>query len=161
MRGEHTPETEEYGIKSFVYRARRPFHPQRFYDFINSEWKGVVRSKGYFWLASNPEFAASWSQAGAMARHGVACYWWATVPDEHWPEDQQSRDEIIRNWDERTGDARQEIVMIGMDMDEQGLIQQFDQCLLTDVEMAGGPEQWKLMVNPFPEWENLEQSSDN
>lgn len=161
LRGEHTPETEEYGIKSFVYRARRPFHPQRFYDFINSEWKGVVRSKGYFWLASNPEFAASWSQAGAMARHGVAGYWWATVPDEHWPEDQQSRDEIIRNWDEHTGDARQEIVMIGMDMDEQGLIQQFDQCLLTDVEMAGGAEQWKLMVNPFPEWENLEQSSDN
>ncbi|WP_166171506.1 zinc metallochaperone GTPase ZigA [Acinetobacter sp. SA01] len=161
LRGEHTPETEEYGIKSFVYRARRPFHPQRFYDFINSEWQGVVRSKGFFWLASNPEFAASWSQAGAMARHGVAGYWWATVPDEYWPEDQQSRDEIIKNWDERTGDARQEIVLIGMDMDEHSLIQQFDQCLLTDEEMAGGPEQWKLMLNPFPDWENLGQSLDN
>lgn len=64
-------------LKSFVYRARRPFLPQRFYDFINSEWQGVVRSKGFFWLASKPEFAASWSQAGAMARHGVAGYWWS------------------------------------------------------------------------------------
>lgn len=94
LRGEHTPETEEYGIGSFVYRARKPFHPQRFFDFVNSEWQGVIRSKGFFWLACNPEFAGSWSQAGAMARHGVAGYWWAAVPDEHWPEDQSSRDAI-------------------------------------------------------------------
>lgn len=152
LRGEHTPETEQYGINNFVYRARRPFHPQRFFDFINSEWKGVIRSKGFFWLASNPEFAGSWSQAGAMARHGVAGYWWAAVPDEHWPADQQSRDAIQQSWDAQTGDARQEIVLIGMQMDQSELIRQFDDCLLNDDEMALGAEKWQEFENPFSGW---------
>lgn len=152
LRGEHTPETEQYGINNFVYRARRPFHPQRFFDFINSEWKGVIRSKGFFWLASNPEFAGSWSQAGAMARHGVAGYWWAAVPDEHWPTDQQSRDAIQQSWDAQTGDARQEIVLIGMQMDQSVLIRQFDDCLLNDDEMALGAEKWQEFENPFSGW---------
>ena len=152
LRGEHTPETEQYGINNFVYRARRPFHPKRFFDFINSEWKGVIRSKGFFWLASNPEFAGSWSQAGAMARHGVAGYWWAAVPDEHWPTDQQSRDVIQQSWDAQTGDARQEIVLIGMQMDQSELIRQFDDCLLNDDEMALGAEKWQEFENPFSGW---------
>ncbi|MEN8319720.1 zinc metallochaperone GTPase ZigA [Acinetobacter junii] len=155
LRGEHTPETEEYGISSFVYRARKPFHPQRFFDFVNSEWKGVIRSKGFFWLASNPEFAGSWSQAGAMARHGVAGYWWAAVPDEHWPEDQNSRDAIERNWDDLTGDARQEIVLIGMDMDQDALTAQFDACLLTEDEMALGANEWEQFDNPFTGWTDM------
>ncbi|TVT81645.1 zinc metallochaperone GTPase ZigA [Acinetobacter colistiniresistens] len=155
LRGEHNPETEEYGIASFVYRARRPFHPQRFFDFVNSEWQGVIRSKGFFWLASNPEFAGSWSQAGAMARHGVAGYWWAAVPDEHWPEDQQSRDAIENNWDDVTGDARQEIVLIGMEMDQAKLSAQFNACLLTDTEMALGVDEWQKLENPFIEWHDL------
>ncbi len=155
LRGEHVPETQEYGISSFVYRARRPFHPQRFYDFINTEWKGVVRSKGFFWLASNPELAGSWSQAGAMARHGLAGYWWASIPKEEWPEDQQNLDIIESNWDMSTGDARQEIVLIGMKMDELDIIDKFNHCLLNDEEMAQGPENWKLMDNPFIEWTDL------
>lgn len=152
LRGEHTPETEQYGINNFVYRARRPFHPKRFFDFINSEWRGVIRSKGFFWLASNPEFAGSWSQAGAMARHGVAGYWWAAVPDEHWPTDQQSRDVIQQSWDAQTGDARQEIVLIGMQMDQSELIRQFDACLLNDDEMTLGAEKWQEFENPFSGW---------
>lgn len=155
LRGEHTPETEEYGISSFVYKARKPFHPQRFFDFVNSEWQGVIRSKGFFWLASNPEFAGSWSQAGAMARHGLAGYWWAAVPDEHWPEDQNSRDAIERNWDDLTGDARQEIVLIGMDMDQDALTAQFDACLLTDDEMALGANEWEQFDNPFTGWTDM------
>lgn len=155
LRGEHTPETEEYGISSFVYRARKPFHPQRFFDFVNSEWQCVIRSKGFFWLASNPEFAGSWSQAGAMARHSVAGYWWAAVPDEHWPEDQNSRDAIEKNWDDLTGDARQEIVLIGMDMDQAALTAQFDACLLTDDEMALGAKEWELFDNPFTGWTEM------
>ncbi|WP_336936158.1 zinc metallochaperone GTPase ZigA [Acinetobacter beijerinckii] len=155
LRGEHTPETEEYGIGSFVYRARKPFHPQRFFDFVNSEWQGVIRSKGFFWLACNPEFAGSWSQAGAMARHGVAGYWWSAVPDEHWPEDQSSRDAIEKSWDDLTGDARQEIVLIGMDMDQAALTAQFDACLLTDDEMALGAKEWELFDNPFTGWTDM------
>ena len=155
LRGEHKPETEEYGISSFVYRARRPFHPQRFYDFINTEWRGVVRSKGFIWLAAYPTIAGSWSQAGAMARHGVAGYWWATIPEDKWPQDRQSRDIISDNWDTRTGDARQEIVLIGMEMDQTNLVSQFEACLLTDEEMAQGPEQWQLMENPFTAWIDL------
>ncbi|WP_424203700.1 zinc metallochaperone GTPase ZigA [Acinetobacter venetianus] len=155
LRGEHTPETEEYGIQSFVYRARRPFHPQRFFDFINSEWKGVIRSKGFFWLASDPEFAGSWSQAGAMARHGVAGYWWAAVPDEHWPEDPQSREAIQKNWNDQTGDARQEIVLIGMEMDQEDLIQRFDACLLDENEILLGVETWQNFENPFHGWTDM------
>jgi G3E family GTPase len=155
LRGEHTPETEEYGIQSFVYRSRRPFHPQRFFDFINSEWKGVIRSKGFFWLASEPEFAGSWSQAGAMARHGVAGYWWAAVPDEHWPEDPQSREAIQKNWNDQTGDARQEIVLIGMEMDQDDLIRRFDACLLDDNEMLLGVETWQNFENPFHGWTDM------
>ena len=155
LRGEHVPETQEYGISSFVYRARRPFHPQRFYDFINTEWKGVIRSKGFFWLASNPELAGSWSQAGAMARYGLAGHWWATIAKEEWPEDEQNLDIIESNWDANTGDARQEIVLIGMEMDEVNIIDKFNHCLLNDEEMAQGPESWQLMNNPFSEWADL------
>ncbi|MFA3202180.1 zinc metallochaperone GTPase ZigA [Acinetobacter baumannii] len=149
LRGEHTPETEEYGISSFVYRARRPFHPERFYDLVQAEWPGVVRSKGFFWLAAEPTLAYSWSQAGAMARHGLAGYWWAAVAEEDWPSDLASIEEIKKNWDARTGDARQELVLIGMQMDEQALIQRLDSCLLSDEEMALGPQVWQNWPNPF------------
>lgn len=153
LRGTHTPETEEYGIHSFVYRARRPFHPQRFFELVESEWPGVVRSKGYFWLASHPQLAGSWSQAGAVARHGVAGYWWAAVPDEQWPQDPESVAFIRAKWDEQVGDARQELVLIGMDMDEAELRARLDGCLLDDAEMAQGPEAWSTWGNPFSGWD--------
>ncbi|MEN5264763.1 zinc metallochaperone GTPase ZigA [Stenotrophomonas sp. TWI587] len=152
MRGTHTSETEEYGIRNFVYRARRPFHPQRFFDWVDHEWPGVVRSKGYFWLASHPTLAASWSQAGAVARHGPVGYWWAAVPEERWPQDPESVALIRAKWDERVGDARQELVLIGVDMDEDGLRARFDACLLTDAEMAQGPTAWASWHNPFRDW---------
>lgn len=153
LRGTHTPETEEYGISNFVYRARRPFHPQRFFDLVESEWPGVVRSKGYFWLASYPTLAGSWSQAGAVARHGPAGHWWAAVPPERWPQDPEYVAFIRAKWDDRVGDARQELVLIGMEMDETALRERFDACLLTDAEMAEGPEEWQTWHTPFPGWE--------
>ncbi|WP_082783525.1 zinc metallochaperone GTPase ZigA [Snodgrassella sp. CFCC 13594] len=156
LRGTHTPETEEYGITNFVYRARRPFHPQRLWDWINTDWPGVVRSKGYFWLASEPALAGTWSQAGAVARHGVAGYWWAAVERTEWPQDPESLAFIRSHWDEEVGDARQEWVMIGMDMDEAALRSGFDGCLLTDAEMAAGVETWQQWPCPFDEWRHHE-----
>lgn len=154
LRGEHTPETEEYGIHSFVFRARRPFHPDRFWNVIENDMKGIVRSKGFFWLASRPEHAGSWSQAGGVSRQGLAGMWWASVPQQHWPEDQASRDYIMQNWEGDTGDARQELVFIGMNMDEPQLRLKLEQALLTDEEMQAGPDSWVKLHDPFQPWFN-------
>lgn len=154
LRGSHTPETEEYGIGSFVYRARRPFHPQRFFTLVNREWPGVVRSKGFFWLACVPAMAGQWSQAGAVARHGPAGYWWAAVAPEQWPDDPESVALIRSKWDEQVGDARQELVLIGMQMDQNALCAALDACLLNDEEMAQGPAVWETWPNPFEGWES-------
>ncbi len=152
LRGEHTPETEEYGITNFVYRARRPFHPGRLYPLFEDKWPGVIRSKGFFWLATRPGYAGFWSQAGGVGRHGLAGQWWAAIPRERWPQDPDSLASIRQNWLEDVGDARQELVMIGIGMDEAGLRKRFDDCLLTDEEMAQGPKVWFWYSDPFPQW---------
>lgn len=146
LRGEHTPETEEYGIESFVYSARRPFHPQRFFEYIKSEWVGVIRSKGFFWVASHPTMALSWSQAGAGARHGMAGYWWNSVPKEEWSTDPEFLTELKKHWDDKVGDARQELVIIGMQMNREDITKQLDACLLTNEEMY---LDWQHFENPF------------
>jgi G3E family GTPase len=160
MRGEHVPETIEYGIGSFTYQARRPFHPQRFWDLIHSEWAGVLRSKGFFWLASRPELAGSWSQAGGACRHGPAGYWWDAVPQSHWPEDPEHRARILEKSQGEWGDRRQELVFIGMDMDEAGIRARLDACLLTDAEMALGRAGWMKFPDPFPAWERQLDDAD-
>ena len=154
LRGEHTPETEEYGIHNFVFRARRPFHPDRFLNVIENDMKGIVRSKGFFWLASRPRHAGSWSQAGGVSRQGLAGMWWVNVPQQHWPEDRESRDYIIQNWAEDTGDARQELVFIGIGMDEPQLRLKLNSALLTDEEMQAGPDSWATLHDPFQPWFN-------
>ncbi|WP_336999108.1 zinc metallochaperone GTPase ZigA [Pantoea agglomerans] len=152
LRGEHQPESEEYGIRNFVYRARRPFHPQRFWHAVNHQLDGVIRSKGYFWLASRPEYAAMWSQAGAVARQGYAGRWWVSVPRTEWPQDADSLKFIAEQWQEGTGDARQELVFIGIEMDEKSVRAALDHALLTPQEMAAGPEQWLTLADPVPVW---------
>ena len=153
IRGEHTPETEEYGIGSFVYRARRPFHPARFAEALKSDWPGnVLRSKGFFWLASRPDAAGEWSQAGGIVRHGPAGMWWAAVPRKHWPEDPEHRARIEAVFDGEYGDRRQEIVFIGQHLEPTETRKILDRCLLTAVEMDAGPKVWKTFDDPFPKW---------
>jgi G3E family GTPase len=153
LRGEHVPETEEYGISSFVYRARRPFNPERLWQFITQGWPGVVRSKGFFWLASRMDIAGVWSQAGRACHALPGGLWWAAVQAEEWPEAGEDRDAILQDWAEPFGDRRQEIVLIGRNMDRERLIQGFDACLLTDAEMAQGTAAWAAYTDPFPAWE--------
>jgi len=152
LRGEHTPETEEYGISSFAYRAFRPFHPARFWQVMENKLNGVIRSKGYFWLANRVEYAGSWSQAGGVARQGLGGRWWASVPKENWPTDKESLEAIMANWHEGSGDARQELVFIGMQLNEAELRAELNYALLTDKEMAEGPEQWRRYPDPVESW---------
>lgn len=153
IRGEHTPETEEYGISSFVYRARRPFHPARFAEALKTDWPGdVMRSKGFFWLASRNNAAGEWSQAGGVTRHGPAGIWWAAAPREHWPEDLEYRARIEAEFDGEYGDRRQEIVFIGQNLEPEQTREILDRCLLDDTEMAAGPDVWKTFDDPFPKW---------
>lgn len=155
LRGEHTPETEEYGISSFVYRARRPFHPQRFYRHLHEgEWDNgtLLRSKGFFWLASRPEHAGNWSQAGGIMHHGLAGRWWVSVPKEQWPE--ECLDDIGSQWEEPFGDCRQELVFIGQNLAVEEIRRELDACLLTDAELAAGPSIWRAYRDDFPHWFN-------
>ena len=154
MRGEHTPESDEYGISSFTFTARRPFHPQKFYEFLHNteEFGKLLRSKGYFWLASRPEFAGQWSQAGGVARYGFAGMFWKSVPEENWPTDSDYLASIKKNWVEPFGDMRQELVFIGQNLDEETMTDALDQCLLSDEELLEGKEHWATLPDPFPSW---------
>ncbi|EGR0024880.1 GTP-binding protein [Vibrio alginolyticus] len=155
MRGEHIPETEEYGISSFAYHARRPFHPEKFYDFLHNakDFGKLIRSKGYFWLATRPEFVGQWSQAGGIARYGVAGMFWKAIPKEEWPTDQDYLDAINDIWQEPYGDMRQELVFIGQGLEQEKLIARLNECLLTEDEMEQGLDYWLSLEDPFPEWE--------
>ena len=154
LRGEHIPETEEYGIASTAWRARRPLHPERFFTFINREWTNgrLLRSKGFFWLASKHQEAGSWSQAGGLMRHGFAGRWWRFVPKEQWPEDDEGVQAIMRNWQADVGDCRQELVFIGQHIDFARLTAELEACLLNDAEMALGSEAWCALPDPFGPW---------
>lgn len=149
LMGEHVPETEEYGISTFVYRARRPFHPERFMRAVSIPWPGVIRSKGFFWLATRMDWIGAWSQAGGACRYEAAGTWWVTAPEKWWPTDPESQRRIRENFVEPYGDRRQEIVLIGVKMDREGLTKFLDTCLLTDEEMRLGPDVWREFPDPF------------
>lgn len=132
LRGTHKPETEEYGISSFVYSANRPFHTERFYNYLHrDDWNNgvLLRSKGFFWLASRPEFAGSWSQAGGTMQYGFAGRW------------QKSFDE-----------CKQELVFIGQNINQEQAIAELNTCLLTDDEFAAGEKIWRTYRDDFPTW---------
>jgi G3E family GTPase len=148
----HVPETEEYGVRSFVYRSRRPFHPARFQAFCNESWPGVVRAKGFFWLATRPQFVGELAQAGAMVRTSKRGLWWSAVPKSRWP-DQPGWYESMKSYlDPIWGDRRQEIVFIGTDpMNEAAIRRRLDACLVGNPNRFT-PEAWRRLPDPFPAW---------
>ena len=154
MRGEHIPETEEYGISSFSFLARRPFHPEKFYHFLHDTEKfgKLIRSKGYFWLASRPQFSGQWNQAGGIAHYGFAAMFWKSVPKKNWPTDEESLNAIQKQWVEPFGDMRQELVFIGQQLDQGAMTNALNECLLSDDELLKGKSYWTTLSDPFPEW---------
>lgn len=134
----HTPETEEYGISSFVYRRKKPFDPVRFWNFVQSEFpNNIIRSKGLFWLASRPNQALIWSQAGGSLKSDSAGVWWSSMSFEKRIMQSsfiENKDQIEEDWDSKYGDRKNEIVFIGQNMNEKLITSLLDNCLLTDLE---------------------------
>ncbi|QFY60381.1 GTP-binding protein [Rhizobium grahamii] len=149
---DHVPETEEYGIRSFVYREKRPFEPAKLQRFFDTAWPGVVRAKGFFWLATRPHHVGEVSQAGALLRTSKMGLWWSSVPRERWPDDERFLTAISPYLDPIWGDRRQEIVFIGSDpMDEDWIRRQLDACLVPEQTFV--PEKWRGLPDPFASWE--------
>jgi len=153
---DHVPETEEYGIKSFTFRTSLPFHPERFHAFINSEWPGVLRAKGHFWLANRPNWVGEISQAGAAVKTEALGTWWCAVPREQWPDNPAWRDMVLSKWDPVFADRRQEIVFIGQEMDEAALRARLSECLIDEDEdslsLGFDPARYAGLADPFPRW---------
>jgi G3E family GTPase len=153
LRGEEVPETEEYGISSFVFRARRPFHAARLWAFVHGSWKGVLRSKGFYWLASRNDITGHWAQAGGASSFEPAGMWWAAIPKADWPNDRELRRDMKALWDPEHGDRRQELVFITRGLAHNALRKRLARCLLTDAEWKRGPGAWASFEDPFPQWE--------
>jgi G3E family GTPase len=149
----HTPETEEYGISSFVFRNNKPFHPERLWNYLNEEYPvNVIRAKGLFWLLSRPDDALNFSQAGGSSRLEKAGVWWSSIPFEErmrHPSFDQNKALIESRWDKKWGDRINELVFIGQNMDKEQLIADLEKCLVTPYEEALFGK--KIQFNdPFP-----------
>tara|TARA_Y100000816_G_scaffold52567_1_gene33753 strand:+ start:1440 stop:2654 length:1215 start_codon:yes stop_codon:yes gene_type:complete len=158
MRGDHIPETEEYGISSFSYVARRPFYPQKFFEFLHGteQYGKLIRSKGFFWLGSRLEYAGQWSQAGGIARYGFAGRFWKSVPKQDWPTDKEYLESIEESWVEPFGDMRQELVFIGQNLDKTAMIDALNDCLVSEEDLDRGEDFWESLSDPFPPWSEIQ-----
>lgn len=148
---DHVPESEEHGIRSFVYRARQPFNPKLLADFLDRAWPGVLRAKGFFWLATRPDYVGELSQAGMLVQSGRRGLWWGAVPRERWPDHPEWRDAMLARLDPEWADRRQELVFIGVaPMDEPALRRALDACLVPARRFE--PDAWRRLPDPFPLW---------
>ena len=150
LREEPTSEVEEYGISSFVYRARKPFHPERLWEAVQNKLPKTLRSKGFFWVATQADIVGVWSQAGGVLSMEASGYWHDAIPREEWDVTEEDQQYLAEIWDERFGDRRQELVFIGQDMDKELFLQILDSCLLSDKEIELGQEYWTQAEKEFP-----------
>ena len=159
LEGKHTPETEEYGINSFVLRSPEPLHPKRFAELMDAPIPGLLRAKGYVWLASRPDWVVSYSRAGNVATNEPVGQWWAAVPKVRWPElGTPQRKGIEANWKEPYGDRLNEVVFIGSNMDRSLIEKAWKATHLTFTETRKGMKGWAGLPDPFPSWERTEEA---
>jgi G3E family GTPase len=147
QKGGHTPETEEYGISSLVYRRRIPFHPARLNSWLENWPDEVVRAKGFAWIATRNDLAVCLSQAGPSIELGAAGYWLAALPEAQQQAVQAEHPELKETWDPEFGDRMTELVFIGIDMKREEILRGLDQCLLTEDEMN---RDWHSLPDPLP-----------
>jgi G3E family GTPase len=148
-RHDQRSETDEYGVTSFVYEKRRPFHPERLWNWINEPPDGLLRAKGFVWLASRPDDVIHYSMAGSSGRVEYAGRWLAALPKEEWPDDEEECRRVLADWDEVSGDRKQELVLIGIGIDHDAIRESLDRCLLSDSESGFGPLYWAGLDDPF------------
>ncbi|KEJ94311.1 GTPase, G3E family [Pseudosulfitobacter pseudonitzschiae] len=148
---DHVPETEEYGVASFVYRARQPFDPAGIMAVLNGDLPGVIRAKGHFWIATRPDWVAEFSLAGALSSVTPLSQWWAAIPQDRHPDHDSARAYLAQHWQEPWGDRRQEIVFIGAGIDWPALRARLDGALVPE-EIAPGPDALPDLPDPFPVW---------
>ncbi len=156
--GDHVPETEEYGVASYVYRARQPFVPERIMQVLDGDLPGVIRAKGHFWIATRPEWVAEFSLAEALSSVAPLGTWWASVPQEHRPDHDSAHQYMQTHWQEPWGDRRQELVFIGAGIDWAALKARLDTCLVPAVA-ASGPDDLPDYPDPFPTWRRTEDAA--
>jgi len=161
LQGEHTPETEEYGISSFTYRTPHPFDAEKLWAFLHDDgnWSGVLRSKGFFWVAADHRVAYEWAQAGGISEVKPTGMWWAAVPRKHWGHPEGQRPDQRPNWHPRFGDRTQELVFIGQQMHEATMRARLDACLLDETLAAADSAAWAELPNPFPEFRAAGESA--
>ena len=159
LQGEHTPETEEYGISSFTYRNPHPFDAEKLWAFLNdgNNWRGVLRSKGFFWVAADHRVAYEWGQAGGVSNVNPAGMWWAAIPREHWGDERRPDEQP--GWHPRYGDRAQQLVFIGQEMDEKDFRARLDACLLESRLASADSDEWAELQNPFPPFEVPEEAA--
>ncbi|MEM0946103.1 MAG: GTP-binding protein [Pseudomonadota bacterium] len=155
---DHVPETEEYGVASFVYRARQPFEPEKILNVLKGDLPGVIRAKGHFWIATRPGWVAEFSLAGTLSSIQPLGTWWASVPVERWPTHESARAYMAEHWQEPWGDRRQELVFIGAGIDWLALKAALDSCLLPE-HLAPGPDALPELPDPFPTWRRAEEAA--
>ena len=156
---DHVPETEEYGVSSYVYRERQPFIPEKILAALNGDLLGVIRAKGHFWISTRPDWVAEFSLAGALSSVKPMGTWWASVARENWPDHNGVDAYVQAHWQEPWGDRRQELVFIGSGIDWNALKAKLDACLVP-ISMASSPSALPLdMPDPFPIWRRSEEAA--
>ncbi len=155
---DHVPETEEYGVASFVYRARRPFEPEKIMSVLNDDLGGVIRAKGHFWIATRPDWVAEFSLAGALSSIKPLGTWWASVPEDRWPQHESIESYMTAHWQEPWGDRRQELVFIGSGIDWADIKARLDAALVPE-DVASSPDALPDFPDPFPSWRMAEQAA--